>query len=95
MSKRKKRVSATKSTQYVKCLVVLRAFTEGEENTKTKESVLVDGYFTFSSNDTEETLKRKILDVMMSVEESFGEIPPTDHRHLPPTIPNVSKTSHF
>ena len=62
-----------KSMVYVKRLIVLRPFNEGEQNTKTTNSILVDGQFTFSNRDNEETIKRKILDIMVSADESFEE----------------------
>ena len=65
--------SMPKSMVYVKRLIVLRPFDEGEQNTKTTNSILVDGQFTFSNRDNEETMKRKILDIMVSADESFEE----------------------
>ena len=69
----KGRAASTKTTSYVKRLVVLREFDEGENTTKSRDSILVDEQFTFSNTDNEQSIKRKIIDVMTSVNESFGE----------------------
>ena len=69
----KDRAASTKTTSYVKRLVALREFDEGENTTKSRDSILVDGQFTFSNTDNEQSIKRKIIDVMTSANESFGE----------------------
>lgn len=77
---RKGRMRASSTSTHVKRLVVLRRFDEGEDHTKTQNTMLVDGQFTFLNTDSEESLKKKIVDVMKSANESLANVPLSDIR---------------
>lgn len=43
-----------------------------------KKSILVDGQFTFSSLESEDNIKRKVIDIMKRADSSFGSLETSD-----------------
>ena len=77
----KDKKSDKKPASYVKRVVVVRAFESGEETfTKSSESILIDGQFTFSSPDSEDNIKNRVIDIMKSADSNFAELETSDLR---------------